>query len=98
MFQGAGGSLPQEESDVTTPGLRDLVLEAPAGDESAEDLLPVALTALSQEFTVTPEVGAPGARQHTWLDTFDWRLYRAGLMLEFERARRGGRLLLSRAD
>jgi CHAD domain-containing protein len=98
MFQGASGSLPQEESDVTTPGLRDLVLEAPAGDESAEDLLPVALTALSPAFTVTPEVGAPGARQRTWLDTFDWRLYRAGLMLEFERARRGGRLLLSRAD
>ncbi len=28
----------------------------------------------------------------------DWRLYRAGLMLEFEQARRGGRLLLSKAD
>ena len=39
-----------------------------------------------------------GARRRTWLDTFDWRLYRAGLMLEFEQARRGGRLLLSRAD
>ena len=48
---------------MTTPGLRDLIFEGPAGDESAEDLLPVALTALSQEFTVTPEVGAPGARQ-----------------------------------
>jgi CHAD domain-containing protein len=83
---------------VTTPGLRDLIFEGPAGDESAEDLLPVAFAALSQAFTVTPEAGAPGARQRTWLDTFDWRLYRAGLMLEFERARRGGRLLLSRAD
>jgi CHAD domain-containing protein len=83
---------------VTTPGLRDLIFEGPAGDESAEDLLPAALAALSQAFTVTPEVGAPGARRRTWLDTFDWRLYRAGLMLEFERARRGGRLLLSRAD
>jgi CHAD domain-containing protein len=75
-----------------------LIFEGPAGDESAEDLLPVAFAALSQAFTVTPEAGAPGARQRTWLDTFDWRLYRAGLMLEFERARRGGRLLLSRAD
>jgi CHAD domain-containing protein len=81
---------------VTTPDLRDFVLEAPTG--SGEDLLPAALAALSQAFTVTPEVGAPGARRRTWLDTFDWRLYRAGLMLEFERARRGGRLLLSRAD
>ena len=56
------------------------------------------LAALSQAFTVTPEAGVPGARRRTWLDTFDWRLYRAGLMLQFEQARRGGRLLLSRAD
>jgi CHAD domain-containing protein len=83
---------------VTTPGQRDFVLEAPTGDESAEYLLPAALAALSQAFTVTPEAGVPGARRRTWLDTFDWRLYRAGLMLEFEQARRGGRLLLSRAD
>ncbi len=83
---------------MTTPGLRDFVLEAPTGEESAEDLLPAALAALSQAFTVTAEAGAPGARRRTWLDTFDWRLYRAGLMLEFEQARRAGRLLLSRAD
>jgi len=83
---------------VTTPGLRDFVLEVPTGEESAEDLLPAALAALSQVFTVTQEAGAPGARRRTWLDTFDWRLYRAGLMLEFEQARRDGRLLLSRAD
>jgi CHAD domain-containing protein len=58
------------------------------------------LAALSQAFTVTAEHGAPGSGAHhrTWLDTFDWRLYRAGLMLEFEQARRGGRLLLSKAD
>ena len=49
---------------------------------------------------MTAERGAPGSGAHrrTWLDTFDWRLYRAGLMLEFEQARRGGRLLLSQAD
>ncbi len=83
---------------MTTPGPRDFVLEAPIGDESAEDLRLAALAALSQAFTVTPEARAPAARRRTWLDTFDWRLYRAGLMLEFEQARRGGRLLLSRAD
>ncbi len=83
---------------MTTPGLRDLVLEAPTGEEPAEDLLAAAFAALSQAFTVTAEAGAPGARRRTWLDTFDWRLYRAGLMLEFEQARRGGRLLLSRVD
>ncbi len=81
-----------------TPGLLDFVLEAPAWDEPGQDLLPAALAALSQAFTVTPEAGVPGARRRTWLDTFDWRLYRAGLMLQFEPARRGGRLLLSRAD
>ena len=75
-----------------TPGPWDFVL-------GGEDLAPV-LAALSQAFTVTAERGAPGSGAHhrTWLDTFDWRLYRAGLMLEFEQARRGGRLLLSKAD
>ena len=47
---------------MTTPGLRDFVLEVPTGEESAEDLLPAALAALSQVFTVTQEAGAPGAR------------------------------------
>jgi len=85
---------------VTTPGLREFVLEAPAADGPAQDLLPTVLAALSRAFTVAGEPGAPGSgdRRHTWLDTFDWRLYRAGLMLEFEQARRGGRLLLSKAD
>ena len=75
-----------------TPGPWDFVL-------GEDDLAPV-LAALSQAFTVTAERGAPGSGAHhrTWLDTFDWRLYRAGLMLEFEQARRGGRLLLSKAD
>ena len=80
-----------------TPGPLDFVLEAPAGDEPGPDLLPAVLAALSQAFTVTPEAAVPSARR-TWLDTFDWRLYRAGLMLQFEPARRGGRLLLSRVD
>ena len=66
----------------------------------AADLLSAALAALADSFTVAAERGAPGsgARRRTWLDTFDWRLYRAGLVLELEQARRGGRLLLSQAD
>ena len=56
---------------MTTPGLRDFILEAPSADESAEDLLAAGLAALSQAFTVTPEAGAPGARRRTWLDTFN---------------------------
>jgi CHAD domain-containing protein len=81
-----------------TSGLRGFVLEAPA--DPAQDLLAAALAALAQAFTVVAEPGAPGSgtRRRTWLDTFDWRLYRAGLTLEFEQARRAGRLLLTRAD
>jgi CHAD domain-containing protein len=83
---------------VTAPGLRGFVLEASPGDE--ENLLSAALAALAEAFTVTAEPDAPGSgtRHRTWLDTFDWRLYRAGLILVFEQARRGGRLLLSQAD
>jgi CHAD domain-containing protein len=84
--------------DVTAPGQRGFALEALPGDE--DDLLSAVLAALEPSFTVTAEPDAPGSgvRQYTWLDTFDWRLYRAGLMLRFEQARRGGRLLLSQAD
>jgi CHAD domain-containing protein len=59
-----------------------------------------ALAALARAFTVTPEPGAPGSgtRRRTWLDTFDWRLSRAGLELEFAQAKKGGRLLLARDD
>jgi len=55
---------------------------------------------LSTAFTIRPEPGAAGSGTHrqTWLDTFDWRLYKAGLTLQFEQARRGGRLVLSQAD
>ena len=82
-----------------TPGLRDFVLR-PAGDESAEDLLRgrVRRAVAGVHRGRGSRRTRRGARRRTWLDTFDWRLYRAGLVLEFEQARRGGRLLLSRAD
>jgi CHAD domain-containing protein len=98
MLPGRAAALPRWESDVTAPGLRGFVLEARPGDE--EDLLSAALAALAQAFTGTAEPAAPGTgtRRRTWLDTFDWRLYRGGLILAFEQARGGGRLLLSQAD
>ena len=37
-------------------------------------------------------------RRRTWFDTFDWRLYRAGLILEYIAAHRGGELCLTSAD
>ena len=83
---------------MTAPGWRGFLLEALPGDE--QNLLSAALATLAEAFTVIAEPAAPGAgpRRRSWLDTFDWRLYRAGLILVFEQARRGGRLLLSQAD
>ena len=83
---------------MMTPGPRDFVIDTPAVDAPAQDPLAAALATLSPSFTVMPEPAAARTRRRTWLDTFDWRLYRAGLMLQFEQARRGGRLLLSKAD
>jgi CHAD domain-containing protein len=82
---------------VTAARLREFVADTPAEEDS---ILAAARSALSREFTVTEEPGAAGSGTHrrTWLDTFDWRLYKAGLTLQFEQARRGGRLLLSKAD
>ena len=76
--------------------LREFVADAPEGDDSA---YAAALEALSAAFTAAPESGPASTHRLVWLDTFDWRLYRAGLMLRFERARPGrGRLVLSRTD
>jgi CHAD domain-containing protein len=83
------------------PGLRDFVLDgggrADVGNpnESAGDLTPAVCAALAQSFTLAPDRGASGTRRRTWLDTFDWRLNRAGLVLQHERARGVGRLLLT---
>ena len=79
-----------------TPDLRGFELDADTGD----DPVAAVLDALGQAFGVVTEPGAPGSgpRRYTWLDTFDWRLNRAGLVLEYEHKSRGGRLLLSRGD
>jgi CHAD domain-containing protein len=82
---------------VITPGLPEFVLTAPAAADACE-LQATAMAALAEAFTVTAEPDGADAHRRTWLDTFDWRLYRAGLTLQFEQAGRGGRLLLSKAD
>src|SRR5262245_40570022 len=80
---------------VTATDLREFVVNASGGDDTALAAVP---DALSAGFTLAPEPGVTTQRL-IWLDTFDWGLYRAGLMLRFEQARRGGgRLLLSRTD
>ena len=80
-----------------TPDLRGFELD---GEIGAHDPVAAVLDVLGQAFGVATEPAAPGsgARQHTWLDTFDWRLNRAGLVLEYQRTKRVGRLLLFRGD
>ena len=65
-----------------------------------------ALAALATEFDVAPEprgaarggTAAPaGVRKTTWLDTFDWRLHKAGLTLQYVPGRGGSELRLSGA-
>jgi len=67
--------------------------------QSWDDISAGVLAALAAEFGVQPErhgAGALGAdRRTTWLDTFDWRLYKAGLILEYVPGRGGGELRLS---
>jgi CHAD domain-containing protein len=88
-----------------TPDLRDYQLdggvgEAPAGVRARGTSQPnhstqVVLDALASAFGIMPERGATSTRRRTWLDTFDWRLDRAGLALAYENTRPGSRLLLT---
>jgi CHAD domain-containing protein len=81
-----------------TPGLAGFTVN---GDDSQsrDDVVAAVLAALATEFEVLPErrgAAAPGGVERTtWLDTFDWRLYKAGLTLEYVPGRGGGELRLS---
>jgi len=83
-----------------TPGLAGFIA-AGQDSQTSDDVISEVLTALEQEFTLVPERGGSlrtAARRRTWFDTFDWRLYRAGLTLEYVPAHRGGELRLSGAS
>jgi len=81
-----------------TPDLAGFMAD---GDDvqSWNDTAAAVLAALGGEFDVQPERRGAGAlggeRRTTWLDTFDWRLYRAGLILEYVPGSGGGELRLS---
>jgi CHAD domain-containing protein len=69
------------------------------GGQTWDDVVAEVLAALAQGFAVGPERGDTSqARRRTWYDTFDWRLYRAGLTLQYAAARRGGELRLSSTE
>jgi CHAD domain-containing protein len=61
------------------PGQREFVLADAAG--AGSDVLQ-ALTSAGEDSLGWANGGAVRSRRRTWLDTFDWRLYRAGLTLE----------------
>jgi CHAD domain-containing protein len=79
-----------------TPGLAGFI--ARGHDERAwDETVAGVLEALGAAFDVIPERGGQPAAacRRTWLDTFDWRLHRAGLTLEYAGRPRGGELLLT---
>src|SRR6266576_628733 len=83
-----------------TPGLPGFI--ADSSDQQTWDAITAdALAALAADFEVVPERGGTGAlggvRRTTWLDTFDWRLHKAGLTLEYVPDRGGSELRLSGA-
>jgi CHAD domain-containing protein len=86
------------------PGLAGFIADG-SDSQTWDDIVAAVLTALSAEFAVTPDRGLPGAspapapgHRATWLDTFDWRLYKAGLTLEYVPGRGGSELKLSGAS
>jgi hypothetical protein len=88
-----------------TPGLAVAGFVADGNDRQTwDDIVAAVLESLAAEFEVVPERAAPpvpggsapgGGRRTTWLDTFDWRLSKAGLTLEYVPGRGGGELRLS---
>ena len=83
---------------MMTPGLAGFIASG-EGSQTSDVVLAEVLAALGQDFGLEPDrAAARSARRRTWFDTFDWRLYRAGLTLEYVAAPRGGELRLSGAS
>jgi CHAD domain-containing protein len=81
-----------------TPGLAGFIADSD-DPQTWDDITSAVLAALTGEFDVVPERGGTGAgaRRTTWFDTFDWRLHKAGLTLEYVPRRGGSELRLSGA-
>ncbi len=71
----------------------DVVLAADGQHASAADDV---LAALAPRFSASAD-GRPRRVRRTWVDTFDWRLYRAGLTLEHVTGARPAELVLTGA-
>src|SRR5262245_29124867 len=88
-----------------TPGLAGFTASGKAyggagdGDASPawDDVVTSVTAAFERGFTLVPDRTAPtAAERRTWFDTFDWRLFTAGLLLEYVPGRRGSELRLTR--
>ena len=80
---------------MTTPGLAGFIASG-EDSQTCDVVVAEVLEALRQNFELVYDRGAPrGDRRRTWFDTFDWRLYKAGLTLEYAVAHRGGELRLT---
>jgi CHAD domain-containing protein len=81
-----------------TPGLAGFIAEG-VDQQAWDDSIAAVLAALVADFGVVPDhrtAATPGGHQRTtWFDTFDWRLYKAGLALEYIPGRGGSELRLS---
>ena len=81
-----------------TPSLAGFIADG-SDPQTWDDTTAAVLAALAAEFDVVPEHGGAsalgGGRRTTWLDTFDWRLHKAGLTLEYVPGRGGSELRLS---
>jgi CHAD domain-containing protein len=80
---------------MTTPGLAGFIASG-EDPQTCDVVVAEVLAALGQDFEVVHDRRASrGARRRTWFDTFDWRLYKAGLTLEYAAGQRDGELRLS---
>ena len=73
---------------------RVVVLSADAADQPADEAV---RAALAERFPVA-SAGRPRSVRRAWLDTFDWRLHRAGYTLEHVTGPRPGELVLTSPD
>jgi CHAD domain-containing protein len=64
------------------PGLAGYVADG-SHPETWDDVTTAALAALAGQFEVEQDRAAADEQRVTWLDTFDWRLHKAGLTLSY---------------
>jgi CHAD domain-containing protein len=97
-FTASGGTAATSSTAASTPRVETARAAAAVGDmpPAWDDVVAAVTAALGQAFIVVPDRTAPrAAERHTWFDTFDWRLFKAGLMLDYVPGRRGSELRLT---